>query len=37
VTARAFVEQAKLGDIIAVLQGDIKIAYLEDLAATSAR
>jgi acyl-[acyl-carrier-protein]-phospholipid O-acyltransferase/long-chain-fatty-acid--[acyl-carrier-protein] ligase len=35
VTARAFVEQAKLGDIIAVLQGDgIKIAYLEDLAAT---
>jgi len=34
VTARAFVEQAKLGDIVAALEGDgLRIAYLEDLAA----
>lgn len=34
VTARAFVEQAKLGEVIAGLEGDgLRIAYLEDIAA----
>jgi len=34
VTARAFVDQAKLGDIVAALEGDgLRVAYLEDLAA----
>ena len=35
ITARAFVEQAKLGEIIAALEGDgLRVVYLEDLAAT---
>ncbi|WP_218509614.1 AMP-binding protein, partial [Salmonella enterica] len=33
VTARAFVEQAKLGDLVAALQGDgLRVVFIEDLA-----
>jgi len=35
ITARAFVDQAKLGDMIAALEGDgLRVVYLEDLAAS---